>query len=164
MSFICTTCGKPHTELPDLGTDKPDTWWSVPEAEREHRIVLTSDTCVIDQANYYIRGVLLIPIHDHPNAFGFGVWVSQKRENFERYLANFDSADIGPFFGWLCSRVGYFGEDDRYPLKTMVHFRGNGSRPIVQLEPDDHPLAVAQREGISLAKAWEIVHHYVPPN
>jgi hypothetical protein len=162
MSFRCTICGELHDDLPDVGVDKPDHWWDVPEEERSRRIKLTSDTCVIDGKDFFIRGVIEIPIHDYPERFGFGVWVSQKRENFLTYVQNPDSAEIGPFFGWLCTRIGYYSEDTLL-LKTMAHFRSDGLRPMIELEPTDHPLAVDQRDGITLAKAWEIVHHYVKP-
>src|SRR5580704_1715450 len=99
MSFHCTVCGEMHDDLPDLGIDKPDPWWAVAPEERARRIKLTSDTCVIDKEHYFIHGVLQIPIHDHPAPFGFGVWVSQKRENFSAYLKAPQSAAIGPFFG-----------------------------------------------------------------
>ncbi len=131
----------------------------IPEGERSGRIKLTTDTCVVDDELFLIRGVLRIPLTDEPEVFGFGVWVSQKQENFERYLANFDSAKIGPFFGWLCTSIRYY-EGGTQHLKTMAHFQGGNLRPLIQLEPSDHPLAVDQREGITLAKAWEIVHFY----
>lgn len=101
--------------------------------------------------------MLDVPLSDHLGRFGFGVWVSQRRENFERYLANFDSDTIGPFFGWLCSRISYYPIDTR-SLKTLAHFRSGGLRPSIEVEATDHPLAVDQREGITLAKAWDIVH------
>lgn len=87
------------------------------------------------------------------------MWVSQKRENFYNYLDNFDSANIGPFFGWLCNRISYYKQDTLL-MKTMAHFRGDGLRPFIELEETDHPLAIDQRDGITLAKAWEIVHFY----
>jgi hypothetical protein len=158
MSFRCSVCGKSHEGLPNIGTDKPDHWWDVPEEERDQRIELTSDTCIIDNEEFFIRGVIEIHVHDHPEVFGFGVWVSQKRENFYKYLENFDSADIGPFFGWLCSRINYYAEDTRL-LKTFAYFRKD-LRPSIVVEETDHPLAVDQRDGITLDKAWEIVHFY----
>ena len=68
--------------------------------------------------------------------------------------------DIGPFFGWLSTEVGYY-EESTINLKTMVHFIGGGKRPVVELEPIEHPLAIDQRNGITLEKAWEIVHYYM---
>ena len=124
---------------------------------------LTSDTCVIDDEDFFIRGVIEIPIHDYPENFGFGVWVSQKRENFENYLANFDSGNIGPFFGWLSTSISYY-KDDTLSLKAMTHFRGQGKRPRIELEPTDHPIFIDQQEGITLKKAWEIVHSFNEAN
>ena len=158
MSFHCSVCGNLHEGLPHIGVDKPDLWWSVPEDERERRVKLTPDTCIIDE-HFFIRGVIEIHVHDYPEAFGFGVWVSQKGENFNKYLENFDSADIGPFFGWLSTRINYYSVETQL-LKTMAHFRGGGLRPYIELEPTDHSLAIDQRDGITLDKALEIIHSY----
>jgi len=159
MSYVCSVCGAKHDDMPHIVIDKPDMWWDVPEDEREQRIEFTSDTCVIDNEDFFIRGVIEIPIHDYPNIFGFGIWVSQKRENFSIYRANFDSSEIGPFFGWLCNSIPYYKQDTLF-LKTMAHFRGEGLRPSIEIEETDHPLSGDQRNGITLKKAWQIVHFY----
>jgi hypothetical protein len=161
MGFHCTVCNQEHDELPDIAADRPDVWWSIPKHERTRRIQLTADTCVLDGEQFFIRAVLEIPIHDYERPFGFGVWVSQKRENFETYLAQPDTSEIGPYFGWLTTSIKYYAPDT-YMLKTRAHFRDGNLRPWIELEPTDHPLAVDQREGITLAKALEIVHFYQP--
>lgn len=163
MSYRCTCCGKEHPGLPDLTFEKPDPWWGVPENERNQRIGSTTDTCIIDDEDYFIRGLIDIPILEYRNHFAFGVWVSQKRENFETYVNNFDTDRIGPYFGWLCNRIRYYERDTLF-LKTTVHFRGEGSRPRFELQPSDHPLAIAQHDGMTLGKAWEIVHFYAGPS
>jgi hypothetical protein len=159
MSYRCRICGETHDDLPDISSDRPDPWWGVPEGERDRRAKLTSDTCVIDDEDFFIRGVLELPIVGHPQAFGFGVWVSQKRENFDAYLNAFDSDEIGPFFGWLCTRLAYYPVETRL-LKSRAVFRGRGQRPLIQLAPADHPLVADQRDGITLDHAWDIVHFY----
>ncbi|MCB2409536.1 DUF2199 domain-containing protein [Hymenobacter lucidus] len=162
MSYLCACCGQLHEGLPDVGFAKPDPYFTIPQAEREERIELTTDTCVINNEEFFIRGLIELPVHGQETTFGLGVWVSQKDENFETYRRNPDTADIGPYFGWLCSDIPAFGSTSS--LKTMVHFQGNGLRPWIELEPTDHPpLAVAQRDGISLERAWEIVHEYIKP-
>ena len=130
MSYRCTVCGELHDDLPDLGSDRPDGWWGIPAEERSRRVVLTADTCVIDDEDYYIRGVIEIPIHGQTNRFGFGAWVSQKRENFLQYVNNPNSANIGPFFGWLCTRISYY-EEETLHLKSRAHFRGGGAWPLI---------------------------------
>ncbi|MEW6736455.1 MAG: DUF2199 domain-containing protein [Acidobacteriota bacterium] len=160
MSYRCSTCGELHVGLPDIGMDKPYYYWTVPEEERDKLIELTPDTCIIDNEDFFIRGVIEIPILDYPQTFDLGVWVSQKRENFYTYLDKYDSSEIGPFFGWLSTKITYY-EEDTLSLKTMAHFRSGGQRPIIELEATEHQLSIDQREGITLEKAWEIVHYYI---
>jgi len=140
--------------------DYPDLYWDVPEEERDGRIELTSDTCIIDNEDFFIRGVIEIPIYDYQKSLGFGVWVSQKRENYYTYLEKFDSSEIGPFFGWLCTNIAYY-EEETLLQQTMAYFRGEELRPSIEVESTEHPLAIDQHNGISLEKAWEIVHFYM---
>ncbi len=164
MSYQCACCGKTHDGLPDIGSAAPFIYYELPEDEREAKTKLTADTCVIEndgEVDFFIRGTIELPIHGQNEPFGLGVWVSQKKENFEAYLEDPGTADIGPYFGWLCSELPAFGST--LSLKTMAHFQGNGLRPTIEVEPTEHPLAVAQQQGISLDKAWEIVHGYIKP-
>lgn len=163
MGYQCHVCGKEHDDLPDIGADYPDPWFGIPEAERATRVKINSDLCRIDGKEFFIRAVLRIPLIDAPGeSFGFGVWVSQAPKNFQAYVEHFqDSSGIGPFFGWLCTRIRYYDEDT-FGLKTMAHFQGGNQRPLIVVEPTEHPLAFDQRNGISVAKAWEIVHFYTP--
>jgi hypothetical protein len=160
MSYQCACCGKTHEELPDIGFAKPEHYFDVPPEERGDRIQLTNDICVIDNQYYFIRGVIKIPVNDGETYFGIGVWISQKKENFENYQQHPDSSEIGPYFGWLCSDIPEFG--NTLSLKTEAHFQNGNLRPWIKLQTSDHPLAVAQQEGISLARAWEVVHEYLP--
>lgn len=163
MSYRCATCGETHDDLPDLGFRWPDPYFAIPEAERAVRIWGNSDTCAIDDEDFFIRGVILIPIVESSDHFGLGVWVSQKRENFETYLANFDTPDIGPFFGWLSNSIPFY-DPDTWALKTRAHFQGRKQRPLIELAPCDHPLYLDYSRGISLERAWSIAHARHPPS
>jgi hypothetical protein len=121
--------------------------------------MLTEDLCIVEGEAFFVRGVIEIPVHDYEQPFGWGVWVSHKRENFETYRQNFRSGDIGPFFGWLSTEIDYFAEST-LNLPTMAHYRGGKSRPMISLEDSDHPLCRQHHDGISLAEAWQIVHRY----
>jgi hypothetical protein len=159
MTYRCHTCGEEHDDLPDLGCDAPDPYLDVPEEEREARTVFTPDRCIVrddDGEHYFIRGVIELPIHGQEQPFGIGAWVSQSRVNYERYEAD---ETMAPTFGWLSNRIAHYDETT-FLLKTRVHFRSGGMRPTIELEPTAHPLAVEQRTGISVERAWEIVHRY----
>jgi hypothetical protein len=162
MAFRCSICQDEHDGLPDLGCAHPDPYLQLSEADRERLCDSTLDRCIITyddgQTDYFIRGVVEIPIIGEDEPWGIGVWVTQSEENFDRYIDG--EEEMGPTFGWLANRLGFY-EESTFQLKTNVHFQDDGRRPLIELEPTDHPFAVAQREGITLEQAWKIVHRYM---
>lgn len=151
--------------LPSFGWEYPLQYLLVPEHEREERVKLSSDTCVIDDKWFFVRGSLEVPVHDHEEPFSWGVWCSLSQDNFRRYGELFNQVDRIPgesFFGWLYSAVP--GYPDTHQLKTMVRIRSWPTRPFVELEPTDHPLAVEQRHGITYERAREIAERIMHPN
>jgi hypothetical protein len=158
VRFTCSTCGRVHEGLPDLSFDAPIYYGGVPEGERDARCTLSSDLCVIDDQDFFARGVLEVPIKGTEDVFGWGVWVSLSRPNFDRYVELFDAepaAGDGPWFGWLSNRLP--GYPETLNLRTHLHLRPSRQRPRIVLEPTDHPLAVHQREGIALEELLEII-------
>jgi hypothetical protein len=63
-------------------------------------------------------------------------------------------ADAPPMFGWLSTELPIY-QPSTLNLKTVVHMQPVGLRPLVELEPTEHPLAVEQREGISIGRVQE---------
>jgi hypothetical protein len=161
MPYRCATCGKEHEGLPDVGMYAPDYYLSVPESDRATRTTFSVDRCTVrseDGEHYFIRGVILIPLKGRQDAFGIGAWVSQSRDNYERYARN---EAMGPTSGWLSNRIAAYAEST-LSLRTRAHFTADDKRPTIELEPTDHPLSIDQRMGITLARAWEIVHCSLP--
>jgi hypothetical protein len=157
MPYICATCGREHQDLPHIGS-AAHYHWAV-ELAKDPNSPLTSNLCIIEGRDFFVHGVIEIPVHDYEYDFGWGVWVSHKQENFEIYRERFDATEIGPFFGWLSTKIDYYCEPT-LDLRTMAHYRGGGLRPRIVLEESSHPLYRQQRDGICLAEAWKIVHHY----
>jgi hypothetical protein len=158
MSYQCSICNKVHIDLPHIGAPAPYQWTS--EFANDPSCLLTEDLCIIENRDFFVRGIIEIPVHDYEHEFGWGVWVSHKRENFQKYRDNFDSADIGPFFGWLSTEITFYSQST-LELKTMAHYRAQGLRPRIMLEPSEHPLWKHQKEGITFDEAWKMVHHYL---
>lgn len=158
MVWTCRTCGCTHTGTPDsYSYDAPWTWYTIPEAERDKRSLLTEDYCAIDNEDFFVRGCLEIPIIGRQSPLIWGVWVSLSRTNWlrERSLAEDPSRTAEPsYFGWLSSRIEIY--PDTAALKTNVWTQGVGKRPLIELEPTDHPLAVEQRCGITEERLIEI--------
>jgi hypothetical protein len=152
-----------HEGLPDLGFAEPHQYLALSESARAVAKI-SSDLCIIGD-DYFVRGVVELPILGSADHFGIGVWVSLKRENFERYVELFEATDLsgeGPFFGWLCNRIA--GYPDTLNLKTRVHLRPAPARPRIELEPTDHPLSVHQRQGIALADVQALVEPTFHPD
>ena len=53
-------------------------------------------------------------------------------------------------------RIADVYEPTTLDLKTNLHTQELGVRPLIELEPTDHPLAVEQREGITVARVQEL--------
>jgi hypothetical protein len=157
-AWTCRCCGKQFsTILLDMAFKAPDHWFQIPEDERESLGRLDSDVCFIEK-DIFVRGVLEIPIIGLDEHFRWGVWVSVSLESFKRMLELWTAdviEDEPPKFGWLCNKLSLY--PDTLHLKTHVHVRGGNKRPSIELEPTDHPLAIEQRQGISMARVEEIV-------
>ncbi len=154
----CRCCGEVHDELPmHYGAQAPALWFTIPEAERDERALLSSDLCLIDEQHGFIAGNLEIPVLDSEEHFSWDVWVSLSLPNFKRafQLWNEPGREAEPpYFGWLSTSLP--GYPQTLDLKTHVHTRPVGCRPRIDLEPTDHPLALEQRQGITLTRVQEI--------
>ena len=161
FEFHCRGCGQVHQGMPALDAAAPLSYYAVPKDEREARCQLDSDACIIDESMYFVRGCLEVPVHGEPEPFSWGVWVSLSEQSFRQWVACYEAekrSHIGPFFGWLNASLKPYPETMN--LKTRVHIRDGFIRPFI--EATDHPLAVEQREGISVervAQLYAIVVH-----
>jgi hypothetical protein len=159
--FKCTCCDEWHERMPGFGADAPLYYYGIPAAERDSRCTLTSETCVVDDSYFFVHGNIEIAVHGQADPFIWGVWVSLSKTNFGLFKANLTEpkrSHIGPFFGWLSAELPLY--PSTVSLKTRIHLRDNGVRPWVELEPTDHPLAVEQRNGISVERVAEIFGYH----
>lgn len=163
-SYTCSCCGETHEGISDIAFDAPIYYHAIPLSEREQRCHLSSDLCSIDDRDFFIRGVVEIPIVGEPEVFAWGAWCSVSKSNFDLYVEMFDAPDqskAGPFFGWFSNRLP--GYPDTLNLKVMAHLRDEGARPRFELESTHHPLSVDQREGISSARLRQIHQESLHP-
>ena len=157
--FICKSCGKYHEELPmSYGSAVPDYFFEIPVDEQESRVEMNDDQCIIDDKYFFIRGNIEIPIIDTNQKFIWDVWVSLSEENFDKTNDFWDDPKrekkLDPMFGWLSTNIPNY--PDTINLKTMVHTKSVGLCPVIELEPTKHPLAIEQREGITLERIMQI--------
>lgn len=154
----CRGCDEIHGGVPmHYGSPAPDLWFDIPEAERERRCLLSSDQCVIDDRHFFIVGNLELPVVGAAERFSWDVWVSLSERDYERVCELWEQPgreSEPPYLGWVSTSLP--GYPETLNLKSHVHTRAVGLRPAVLLEPSDHPLAVEQRQGITLARVQEL--------
>ncbi|WP_442815133.1 DUF2199 domain-containing protein [Streptomyces sp. NBC_01298] len=164
LGFTCSCCGDHHAELPmSYSAMAPDVW--DPAFESDPNSTLSSDQCVIKGQHFFVRGLIEIPVIGSEDVFSWGVWVSLSRDNFDRALDvwNTEGREAEkPYFGWLSTELALYSESTT-DLKTNAHTRPVGKRPLIQLEPTDHPLAVEQRTGITRDRVREIAMAVLHP-
>lgn len=158
LLWTCKCCGKQYNSLPfAYALDAPDPWLAVPERERLLRGILTSDRCVIDKTQFFIRGRILIPVIGSADSFIWGVWAALSKEAYDR-IGELWNTEIRehepPIPGVLCNDISIYPQ--AAGLKCHLHLKNAGIRPSIFLDPADHPLAVEQRDGIILERVQEI--------
>jgi hypothetical protein len=161
--WTCPSCGTTHIGLPELAANAPDFWQGDPAPAANSEIrganhILTQDFCILEGKHFFVRAVLLLPIIGAPGQFfGFGAWATLSEKTFNLYVETFDSGlqgHLGPWFGWFSNRLQ--GYPDTINLKSQLHPQNDRQRPRIELERLDHPLAIEQRQGISLYRVLEL--------
>jgi hypothetical protein len=165
MPFKCSICGKEHDELPrDMAHHRPGGYFEVPRDERDKRVWFDAeenpDLCVIDGSKFYLRGLLAVPIQNEADEFRWGTWAQIEENSFRRYYELWNETDVSnepTFHGYLSGGVRDF--DDSDGLEVVVELQSNNQRPRFMIVSETHPLAIAQRNGVTL----EDVHTFVSP-
>src|SRR5262245_8576762 len=158
LLWTCKRCGKQFDTLSfAYALDMPDRWTELPKSEREQRGQLSSDACVIDGQEFYIRGRIVIPVRDSPTPFVWGVWTSIPQQGYDRIGETWNVEQREhepPIAGTLANDIPIYPQTR--DLRCSLHLRNAGKRPSIMLESTDHPLAVEQRNGITLDRVKEI--------
>jgi hypothetical protein len=158
-AWTCSCCGRQFDELPiHWAATAPLQYEMLSVAERSSRAELSDDFCTIDGSAFFIRGNVALPLVGYSETFTWGAWVSLSAASMEGVRAAWNRHDrqrVGPFFGWLCTALPY--EPTMVGIKARVHFNAPPILPFIELEATDHPLAIEQRQGISVEQAIAIV-------
>ena len=150
--------------IPAWGWDYPLGYFIVPEDEREERCFLTSDLCVVDDEAFYISGCLEIPVNGTDDVLSLRVWVSVPEDAFMLYqelLGVQIRSSHGPYRGRLEAAIPTY--PDTGDLMVSLQVRDSGIRPLVQLEPTDHPLYLEQSAGASDQRVIALYDYFMHP-
>jgi hypothetical protein len=162
----CASCGIAHKGMFHLSAFAPYFWEGLEEYEPNGAIrfdgdFLSEDFCVVGGEHFFVRCVFEIPVHGLAEKFGFGIWSTLSRANFQIYLDAFDNgmyANRGPWTGWFSHRLISF--EDTLNQGCWVHPRLDRQRPVITLANEEHELARAQEEGITPERVLELYAAY----
>ena len=166
MSFTCHTCGESHEGIPlSFAADFPDQYANMPSDGRDNRCIIGSDQCVVDQQTFYLRGCLEIPVLDTDQVFLWGLWASVWKDDYYEISECWEEEGRenrhGPFKARLANKLAVY--PDTLNLQLTIHVRPVGERPLFVVDKADHPLAVAQRKGMSTEETQELVSRLLHP-
>jgi hypothetical protein len=161
--FACKVCGKRHDVLPlSYSVKAPMAVTAIPIDELERRVVITPDQCIIDGKEFYLRGRILVPIIGVTEPFVWGVWAEISPKTFLRAndLWKVPGREAEPpFQGWLNTELTLFG--NTINLEVSIQTQVVGKRPHFTVVDPEHPLAIEQRNGITLQRVEEIAERIV---
>ena len=134
--------------------------------DRDNRCTIASDQCVIDQEAFFIRGLLEIPVRDSDQVFLWGVWARVWEKDYDELSESWEEQGReglrGPFKARLANKLAVY--PNTLDLKVTIRVRPAGQRPLFFVEDGDHPLAIAQRLGMSMEEAQEMGARLLHPD
>ena len=171
LRWKCGSCDEWHTgPCLDFGSDSPVYWDKEYEKNRTFADLLppwkrkaegtflNADFCAIKDRDFFVRGIISLPIIGTAKNFRWGVWGSLSRENFRLVTErNNDPSriELPPMFSWLSTRLPEY--PDTLNLKMYAYIQPVGLRPEFELEHADHLLAQEFHHGMSPARVKELM-------
>jgi hypothetical protein len=165
FEFTCSECGEIHRGAPSFAFAQPGQAHILPPADHDARVELSPELCIIrpdddnpyDEARYFLRADLAIPIYGETRPFTWGVWAEVAEDDFyARVDAMENDSRSEPCRGNLAVTLPIYDERDEdeevADLPCTLQWGAKG-RPKITLDEGDHPLAVDQREGITEERA-----------
>ena len=171
LRWKCGSCEEWHTgPCLDFGYDSPHYWSEAHEessrvagllpigSKNRSETFLNEDYCAINDRDFFVRGLVQLPIIGTADNFCWGVWGSLSRENFETLLKEEEDpkrVELPAMFSWLSTQIPEC--PDTLSLKMYACIQEPGNRPIFELEKTDHPLSLEFHEGITPERVKEIM-------
>lgn len=156
IKYICSCCGKEHTEWPALTFNSPDNYYILSQEDKDTIAKIDSDFCVIthpDQTDRFIRCILIQKVNDHCEDLEYGLWVSLSEKSFKDYSDNYNNENYeATYFGWLCNDIHEYRFSENIP--TTVYTKAGNQRPeIIPHKNFDHPFVYDYYNGITKDEA-----------
>lgn len=157
LRWKCSDCDEWHNgPCLDFGFSAPAYWHG--DLVGQEGSFLNADICVVENRNFFVRGLIHLPILGTGESFRWGVWGSLSHDNFKKITEKWDDADrsdLPPMFSWLSTQLPEY--PDTRNLEMYAHIQECGERPHFRLERCDHPLAVEYHQGITPERVRDLM-------
>jgi hypothetical protein len=156
VSFTCSVCGEDHVEdLRDIRLGLPDAIYELAADAREARAWLSDDFAVLDDARFFVRGLLELPIPPAGDRFGYGLWLEVQLPVFQELMTHWHEPEqFAPVDGRVANELSPYEETTG--LAVTLRAVAADKLPLAELHDAAHPLVRAQRDGIPPARAEEL--------
>jgi len=171
LRWKCGSCEEWHPgPCLDFSYDSPQYWLNKHGAmHRKNQLrpgwgetnggtFLNEDFCAIEDHDFFVRGIIHLPIIGAAETFRWGVWGTVSRANFEKLLEmdkDPDRVELPEMFSWLSSLIPEY--PDTLNMKMYAKIQEVGMRPHFRLELSDHPLSQEYHRGITPERVREIM-------
>ena len=154
LRWKCTSCDEWHSgPCLDFGYDAPNYWSS-----KAPNSFLNEDYCAIENRDFFVRGIIELPIIGTAESLRWGVWGSLSKKNYD-ILVELDNdpkiLQLPPMFCWLSTKISEY--PDTLNLKMYARVPKIKMRPYFEVELTDHPLSQEYHNGISPERVKDIM-------
>lgn len=154
LRWKCASCEEWHSgPCLDFGYDAPYYW-----SRKTPDSSLNKDYCAIEDRDFFVRGIIELPIIGTSESLRWGVWGSLSKANYETLVEIGDDpkvTQLPPMFSWLSTKIPEY--PDTLSLKMYARVLQAGMRPYFEPESSDHPLSREYHDGISPERVKEIM-------
>ena len=156
LRWKCSTCDDWHNgPCLDFGYNAPHYWT---KEDAQNTSFLNANYCAIEGSDFFVRGVIHLPIIGTTETFRWGVWGSLSKINFETLLKRDEvrsDSKVPPMFSWLSTKIEEY--PDTLNLKMYANIQESNRRPHFSIDPTDHLLSQEYHQGIEPRRVREIM-------
>jgi len=106
------------------------------------------------------------PVRDSDQVFLWGLWAKVWEKDYDELSESWEEQgredSHGPFKARLANRLAVY--PNTLDLKVTIRVQPVGQRPLFFVEEEDHPLAIAQRLGMSMEETQDLVARFIHPD
>lgn len=153
----CPCCGKlvpPHDM--ELAYRLPDAIACMSQEAVDEHCKYNNDYVVCEDKYFYIRCVIILPIHDSGRDYAIGAWAQVSQNSFNRIWDLWDEEDQSseqPIRGLLANNVHL--NKNCEDSEVEVHLTGASTRPVILIKDPECSLFQEQQYGITIHRASE---------